>query len=123
MKPLEIYEVLTRFEFRCSLTDSSEYHIDHWFPQAKGGSTSISNCYPLEAKLNMRKGALNPFEFFEREDVRQQVDPERFEALVFWLAINNDMSVQEFREFTYWAYENENPNVEDWKNFARGIYS
>lgn len=115
MKPLQIISVLERFNFRCSLTDSEDYHIEHWLPQAKGGETSIENVYPLVADLNLKKGAQNPFIFFEREDIRSRFEKERFDELVFWLALNNDMTVEEFREFTFWAYENENPNVEDWK--------
>jgi len=121
LKPLEIYEVLKRFDFRCSLTDSEEYHIDHWLPQAKGGETSIQNCYPLNAELNLKKGAKNPFVFFESEEIRSRFDKERFDELVFWLAINNDMSVQEFREYTFWAYEHSNPNANEWKEYSRGI--
>lgn len=115
MNAIQIISVMERFEFKCALTESKDYHIEHWLPQVRGGETSVENCYPLDATLNLRKGKQNPFEFFEREDIRQHYDVERFNRLVFWLAFNNDMTVVEFRSFTLWAYENENPNISDWK--------
>jgi ATP-dependent DNA ligase len=121
MKPLQMIEVLKRFNFRCALTDSEDYHIEHWLPQAKGGQTAVENCYPLDAELNLKKGKQNPFVFFEREDIRCRFGKERFDELVFWLAINNDLTVEEFRDFTFWAYEHNNPNVEDWKKFKGGL--
>ncbi len=98
MKPIQMIEVLKRFNFRCALTDSENYHIEHWLPQVKGGKTTVENCNPLDAELNLKKGKQNPFVFFEREDIRCRFEKERFEELVFWLAINNDLSVEEFRD-------------------------
>jgi hypothetical protein len=106
LKPLEMYEVLKRFDFRCSLTGSENYHIEHWLPRAKGGETDVRNVYPLDADLNLKKGKQNPFLFFEREDIRQQIDQDKYNELVLWLAIVNDMSVEEFRRYTFEQYEN-----------------
>lgn len=108
MKPLEIYEILNRFNFRCALTDSEDYHVDHFLPQAVGGETDIRNCYPLDAELNLKKGKKNPFEFFEREDIRSRFEKERFDELVLWLAIMNDMTPEEFRNYTFEEYERGN---------------
>lgn len=119
MKPLQMYEVLKRFNFRCALTDSTDYHIEHFLPQAKGGKTEVRNCYPLDAELNLMKNKANPFIFFEREDIRCRFEKERFDELVLWLAINNDLSVEEFREFTFWAYEHNDPSVDNWKAAKR----
>ncbi|WP_427036557.1 hypothetical protein [Cytobacillus pseudoceanisediminis] len=105
MKPQEMFSVLERFKFRCSLTDSNEYHIEHWIPQKHGGKTTIQNVYPLDAELNLKKGTENPFVFFEREDIRSRFEKERFDELVFWLAFNNDMTVEEFRDFTFRAFK------------------
>lgn len=102
MKPLEIIEVLKRFDFRCSLTGSEDYHIDHWIPQALGGKTDVTNVYPLNPELNLKKGTKNPFIFFEQE---VKVDKKRFDELVFWLAMVNDMPPQEFREYTFEIFE------------------
>ena len=103
---MEMIEILKRFDFRCALTDSDEYHIDHFFPQALGGDSSIRNMYPLDATLNMRKGTQNPFEFFARDDVKDDSLAERFEDVVLWLALLNGMTVDEFREYTYERFSN-----------------
>lgn len=105
MKPLEMYFVLKRFDFRCSLTDSTEYHIEHWIPVSKGGETSIRNCYPLDAELNLKKSNRNPIEFFEQADIIGRYEKSRFDDLVFWLAVINDMTVEEFRDYTNDSYE------------------
>lgn len=102
---LQMLEVLDRFEFRCALTGSTGFHVDHWFPQKFGGLSNISNCYPLDATLNLRKNASNPFVFFEREDIRPLFPKEKFDDLVFWLAVNNDMTIEEFRDYTNKVYE------------------
>ena len=104
MKPLEIMNVLERFDFRCALTDSSEIHIEHWIPVSKGGETSIRNCYPLDVKLNLMKGNRNPFEFFGRPDIVSRFEKQRFDDLVFWLAFINNMTVEEFRAYTSKKY-------------------
>lgn len=105
MKPLEMIAVLERFNFRCALTDTKNYHIEHWIAQSIGGKTDVRNCYPLNAELNLKKGKQNPFVYFEREEIRSRFEKERFDELVFWLAINNDMTVQEFRVYTFKMYE------------------
>lgn len=101
----ELIASYERFNFRCALTDSTSPQYEHWIPKSIGGESSIRNCYPLDATLNIRKGTANPFEFFRRKDIQAKIDPERFEELVFWLAIVNDMTVQEFEEYTYRKYE------------------
>lgn len=105
MRPQQIIEVLRRFNFRCALTDSTDYHIEHFLPQSKGGETEVTNVYPLDATLNVKKGKQNPFIFFEREDIRSQLIEGRFEELVLWFAILNDMSIEEFRKYTFEQYE------------------
>lgn len=108
MKPLEVMNVLERFDFHCALTDSHEIHIEHWIPVSKGGETSIRNCYPLDTELNLKKGNRNPFVFFEREDIVDKFEKERFDSLVFWLAVINNMSVDEFRKHTFTMYDKGN---------------
>lgn len=102
---MEIMSVLERFNFRCALTDSEDYHIEHWIARSHGGQTVAENCYPLDKELNLKKGSQNPFVFFEREDIRSRFDKGRFDELVFWLAFMNDMTVQEFRDYTFRIYE------------------
>lgn len=105
MTPNQMIEVMDRFNFRCALTDSTDYHIDHFIPQSKGGITDVRNCYPLNAEINLKKGNRNPFLFFESSEIATKFERERFEELVFWLALLNDMTVQEFREYTFEVYE------------------
>lgn len=105
MNAEEMIEVMIRFDFKCALTDSTEVHIDHWFPKKYGGMITVGNSYPLDATLNERKSAQNPFEFFERDDIRKLYPKERFDDLVFWLSVNNNMTIEEFRDYTNKLYD------------------
>jgi len=55
-KPL----ILEKYGHRCFLCCAdlrcTEYHIDHWIPFSKGGTSEMSNLRPLCAPCNLKKG-------------------------------------------------------------------
>jgi len=61
---------------------------------------------PLASWLNGNKNAANPFEWFEANRQRFDLDPTRFDALVWRLASQNGLTPGEFRSFTYWCFDN-----------------
>lgn len=92
----------------CALTgDASDIHLDHFIPLAWGhGGTIIENMIPLRGDLNASKNASNPFEWIKREDIRQQIDMDRWHTTVRYLADLNRMTPKEFEEYVYWCEEN-----------------
>lgn len=105
----EWYDILhVDFDGRCALTGRRRKpSLDHWIALNTGHSgTIVGNVYPLNRDLNSSKGDVNPFEWIQREDIRERIDIKQFEMLVKYLAEQNGLSVDEFRDFTYWTYEN-----------------
>nr|BDD45048.1 hypothetical protein 36 [Bacillaceae bacterium] len=97
--------IVERFDGHCALTDSKNFTVDHWIPVAWGhGGLTISNVYPLDAELNKSKSDKNPFTWYEEN--RDQIDEDRWNELVFYIAIQNDLTVEELRDFTFWCEVN-----------------
>lgn len=92
----------------CALTgDIGETHLDHFIPLAWGyGGSTIKNMIPLKGSLNLSKQDANPFEWIKREDIRQQIDMNRWHETIVYLADLNDMTPKEFEEYVYWCEEN-----------------
>ncbi|WP_427050446.1 hypothetical protein [Paenibacillus sp. TC-CSREp1] len=91
----------------CDLTDELECDDDHFIPVATGHcGTYLGNMRPLASWLNANKSAANPYEWFEANRQRFDLDQSRFDALVWRLAAQNGLTPEEFRKFTYWCFEN-----------------
>ncbi|MCG7383332.1 helix-turn-helix domain-containing protein [Paenibacillus sp. ACRRY] len=91
----------------CDLTDETECDDDHFIPIATGHcGTYLGNMRPLASWLNANKSAANPFEWFEANRQRFELDQVRFDALVSKLAAQNGLTPEEFRKFTYWCFDN-----------------
>lgn len=101
-------EAFAPFKGRCPLTDSSiDVHDDHFIPIKTGhGGTSLGNMNPLLSSLNMSKSDANPFEWFEANRQRFELDQSRFDSLVAKLAEQNGLTPEEFREYTDWCFAN-----------------
>lgn len=105
--------IVERFGGHCALTDSKYFTVDHFIPVAWGhGGLTISNVYPLDAELNKSKSDKNPFVWYEEN--RDQIEEERWNELVFYIAIQNDLTVEEFREYVFWCEYNKR-TIEDIK--------
>lgn len=91
----------------CDLTDDIECDDDHFIPIATGHcGTYLGNMRPLASWLNGNKNATNPFEWFEANRQRFELDQSRFDTLVWRLASQNGLTPEEFRRFTYWCFDN-----------------
>ncbi|MDQ0168695.1 hypothetical protein [Paenibacillus tundrae] len=102
------FDVLFMFDKRCALT-SVLYGVtmEHWIPFNAGhGGNVPGNVYPLINALNTSMGTSNPFEWFEANRQRFELDQSRFDALVGKLASQNGLTPEEFRRFTYWCFDN-----------------
>lgn len=100
------YEI---FNDHCALTGNREgLSLDHFIAINTGhGGTVVGNVYPLNGVLNCSKGDANPFEWVQREDIRERICLERFNTLVEYLAEQNDLTVEMFRDFVYWCFANQ----------------
>lgn len=100
----EVQEILTRFNNKCALSDSTEYHLDHFIALSTGHVGTVKqNMIPLSPSLNKSKHARNPFEWVKSRD---DINEEKFNQVVKYLANLNCLSVQEFTDFVYKCYEN-----------------
>lgn len=98
-----------KFNDCCALTGEREgLSLDHFVAINTGhGGTVVGNVYPLNGVLNCSKGDANPFEWVQREDIRERICLERFNTLVEYLAEQNDLTVEMFRDFVYWCFANQ----------------
>lgn len=95
------------FGTRCVLTEKELVHYDHFIPIRTGHvGTVLVNMYPLHTLLNLSKSDANPFEWFEANKQRFNLDQSRFDPLVAKLAEQNGLTSDEFREYTDWCFAN-----------------
>ncbi|OXB95534.1 MULTISPECIES: HNH endonuclease [Bacillus] len=99
-------EILDHF-MGCALTEKREdIHFDHFIPLSVGhGGTILENMVPLCAEVNMSKGNKNPFEWIKTRD---DIALEKWDKLVRYLAMLNNMTMEEFETYVYWCFENPN---------------
>lgn len=92
----------------CAFTGcSGDIHLDHFIPLAWGyGGSVIENMIPLKGSLNLSKQDANPFEWIKRKYIQEQIDMDRWNATVDYLAELNGMTAQEYEEYVYWCEEN-----------------
>jgi hypothetical protein len=111
--PEQTERILLAFDHACALTHSAEHvTMDHFIPIEWGhGGTYPGNVYPLDQQLNKNKSNKNPFKWIKavRRDRAmrkgQHVDA-AWNQLVTYLATENGLSVNEFKEFVYWCEQN-----------------
>jgi hypothetical protein len=95
--------VLQDWDYCCALKLSQKYEWEHFIPLSWGhGGTYLGNVYPLDRSLNYSKRHKNPFEWMNYYQEYQ----EPFTTLVNYLAGQNGLTPDEFREFVYWCDEN-----------------
>lgn len=91
----------------CALTGKESVHYDHFIPIGTGHmGTVLGNMYPLYVTLNRSKSDANPFDWFEENRQRFELDQSRFDLLVAKLAEQNGLTPEEFREYTDWCFAN-----------------
>ena len=99
----------------CALTgDKTNVQWDHVIAIATGhGGTTYGNMIPLRGDLNSSKCDSNIFEWFEANRQRFNLEQERFDRLIEWLAEANGMTAVEYRDYVYECHANPNAIVEN----------
>lgn len=111
-KGLPAQQCITKLLGACALTQSKTgITLEHWIPISIGhGGTVLGNVYSMVGYLNCSKQKTNPFEWFEANRQRFELDESRFDMLVWRLATENGLTAEEFRRFTYWCFDNPRTN-------------
>ena len=93
---------------RCALTgETSACHYCHFIPLKWGhGGSYLANIFLALGKLNISMRTVNPFEWFEVQEIAAKLNAEKVAALISRLAAENSMTIEEFREFIYWCEQN-----------------
>lgn len=115
--------IVSRFPY-CPITGSDDVHTEHFIAIAtgQGGGHTIQNVWRLDAYINRTKLNYNPFEFFRREDVineiitdygrtREQIEA-GFLQVVEYFADMNDMTVLQFEDYTNFCFDNRKTDEE-----------
>ena len=99
-------EILNTFNGSCPLTNETEnIHLEHFIPLCSGhGGTTVANCYPMTAHLNLSKNGKNPFEWIKTQP--NDIQHNFYNKLVPYLADKNAMTIDEFKTYVYWCMEN-----------------
>ncbi|MGG8383823.1 hypothetical protein ACQ9BL_22020 [Bacillus sp. R-CC1] len=101
-------EGIKKFFGGCALTgETKDIHLDHVIPLATGRIGAVrGNIIPLKSSLNESKRDKNIFEWFEQNKDYWRLSQEKFDKLIDYLATQNEMSVEKYREYVYWCHEN-----------------
>ncbi|MFD0048911.1 hypothetical protein ACFVHQ_06200 [Actinomycetes bacterium NPDC127524] len=119
-------QIQSDFNYGCALSEHhSDLNMEHFIPKSWGhGGTYVGNVYPVYWKINRSKSYTNPFVWIERNDVKELVDMDKWHRLINYLAEQNHLSIDEFRNFVNWCESNKRigelePNyfsIEVWGN-------
>lgn len=105
LTPAEKNVVYKRFNHACALTAESEsVQMDHFVPLAWGklplsyglGGTTFANMLPLDEKLNKSKGSANPFDWANTKIVNTEIDRDKWDETVVYMASKNGLTPWEF---------------------------
>lgn len=95
----------------CALTGRKEIQWDHVIPLTTGhGGTIFGNMIPLNVELNQSKHTANIFEWFKSNKQRYLLSQARFDKLIQWLAITNNMTIEGYRNYIYKCHEENEAN-------------
>lgn len=99
-------KILNDFNGSCCLTGRGEdIHMDHVLPLSKGGGTVVGNIIPLAGELNLSKNDRNLFEWFENNKERLNLNRDKFNKLIEYLAKQNNLTIEEYVDFYNKKYE------------------
>ncbi|MFC4766740.1 hypothetical protein ACFO8Q_05050 [Effusibacillus consociatus] len=109
----DIENIQRKFNYSCSLTGIRDnVTLDHFIPVEWGhGGFYPGNVYPLEKTLNASKSNKNPFEWIKevRRDKtlrRGKNIDQQWSELIQYLASENGLTVDEFKQFVKWCARN-----------------
>ncbi|MEL3959424.1 hypothetical protein NST17_19925 [Caldifermentibacillus hisashii] len=117
----DIESMLNHFQNKCSLSNERKnLHIDHFIALSTGHCGSyIGNLIPLSAELNISKRDENPFEWIK---TRNDIDENKFNNVVKYLADLNGLNTNEYKEFVYWCYNNQR-SIDDIKKDGSSLFN
>ncbi|GGF87908.1 hypothetical protein GCM10010916_01550 [Paenibacillus abyssi] len=97
------------FNYKCALTNTrGDLVDDHFIAIATGhGGTIRGNIIPLLSAINFSKNDADPFTWFETNRQRFELDDSRWNALISYLADQNGLTLDEYRQFVDWCYANQ----------------
>jgi hypothetical protein len=97
----------------CALTSSTDdIHWDHIVPLAIGHCGTVNgNMIPLRSDLNISKNDRNLFEWYYSNKERYNLQQERFDKLIDWLASVNGMTTEEYEAYVYYCHDNPRNDV------------
>jgi hypothetical protein len=99
--------ILERFNNSCALTGDKNFHLDHVIPLHLGHQGAhIGNIIPLRSDLNISKGVKNFFKWFNENKERYELNEDKFKQVIEWLAHNNEITEEEYKDYLYWCHEN-----------------
>lgn len=93
----EWIEVKAYFDNTCPLTGHiDQLTLEHMIPISYGGANDSTNIIPLYGPTNCSKNNSNPFNWIETQPLEYH---EGFNRVVAFLADQNEMSVDEYKEY------------------------
>lgn len=97
----ELSDILKYFNGECALTgDKYNLTFDHVIPLSVGNVGSVKgNIIPLRHDINSSKNDRNIFEWFSKYKEPLNLDDDKFDKLIEFLAKENHMSVAEYKEY------------------------
>jgi len=97
-----VTSIMEHFDHSCVLTgDKENLHLDHVIPlNIEEGGHVYWNVVPLRADLNMSKGHKNLFTWFYANKERFNLEQERFDDLIKYLASHFDESPEYYHMLT-----------------------
>lgn len=112
------------FDGKCALTGESEdLSFDHAIPLCtKHGGTVEWNVYPIAKRLNSSKHTKNLFEWVKQPHVASEIDTERFEKLVAFLAEKCGLTPVEYEDFYNWTFTAAAPNYLETGQTSLSLY-
>jgi hypothetical protein len=103
----ELNEIVRTFDNKCALTGNANFEFDHFIAVRTGNSGTVKeNIIPLCKFLNNSKKSRNPFEWVKWPHIQEMIIPGSFERLIEYLAKENSMTVDQYRDHVYKCYEN-----------------
>ncbi|MGG3556260.1 hypothetical protein ABES23_06100 [Peribacillus frigoritolerans] len=115
-----------RFGGKCAISDSTDTVLEHVIPSAwYMGGTTVENCIPMDAKLNLSKRDKNIIEWVQQPEIEPLINWKKFYAAMRYLAELNGLTLQEYYAFINWCERNKRTeeeakaatmtSIEEWK--------
>lgn len=101
-------ETLAFFNESCAISGATDdITLDHFIPLWTGhGGSYKGNLYPLSGTLNYSKQHVNPFKWVERDYIKKEIEPEKWDTLLNYLASLNNLTKEQYEDYVHWCFTN-----------------